>query len=108
MRDVRDVDRQLLLDDTPGLTHARPGMPLGNVHSLHDEPALLGKDTQDLTGPALVPAADDNDVVALLDLQLRHACPQQPIAVTPAKAGAQGRRAGKSTPWIPASAGMTN
>jgi hypothetical protein len=34
--------------------------------------------------------------------------PQQPVTVTPAKAGAQGRRAGSSTPWIPASAGMTD
>src|ERR1700722_11127415 len=74
MRDVRDMDRQLLLDDTAGLAHARPGMPLGDVHPLHDEPALLGKDTQDLAGPALVAAANDDNIVALLDLQLRHAC----------------------------------
>src|ERR1700730_2208366 len=72
MRDVRDVDRQLLLDDTAGLAHMRPGMPLGDVHPLHDEPALLGKDTQDLASSALVAAADDDDAVALLDLQLRH------------------------------------
>src|SRR5580704_16922689 len=72
MRDVRDVDRQLLLDDTAGLTHACPSMPLRDVHPLHDEPPVLGKDTQHLAGPALVAAADDDDIVALLDLQLRH------------------------------------
>src|ERR1700747_873893 len=71
MRDVGDMDRQLFLDDAAGLAHARPRMPLGDVHPLHDEPALLGKDTQDLAGPALVAAADDDDAVALLDLQLR-------------------------------------
>src|SRR6202030_4096704 len=83
MRDVRDMDRQLLLDDTAGLAHARPGMPLGDVHPLHDEPALLGKDTQDLAGPALVAAADDDDAVALLDLQLRHA--SLPVPALPAR-----------------------
>src|SRR6202040_243634 len=74
MRDVRDMDRQLLLGGNAGLAHARPVMPLGDVHPLHDEPALLGKDTQALAGPALVAAADDDDTIALLDLQLRHAC----------------------------------
>src|ERR1700730_18398063 len=72
MCDVRDMDRQLLLDDTAGFAHARPGMPLGDVHPLHDEPALLGKDTQDLAGPALVAAADDAVAFAPLDLHLRY------------------------------------
>src|SRR5580704_11346435 len=40
MRDVRDVDRQLLLDDTAGLAHVRPGMPLRDVHPLDDDPLL--------------------------------------------------------------------
>src|SRR5205807_4521691 len=74
MRNVRDVDRQLLLDDTAGLPHARPGMPLGDMHPLDDDTPFTGKHAQDLAGPALVAAADDDDVVALLDLQLRHAC----------------------------------
>src|ERR1700719_3433045 len=88
MRDVRDMDRQLLLDDTAGLAHARPGMPLGDVHSLHDEPALLGKDTQDLAGPALVSAADDDDAVALLDLQLRRG--SLPVPAPAARRGGGG------------------
>src|SRR5260370_35195409 len=74
MCDVRDVDRQFLLDDTAGLAHTLPGMTLGDVHPLDDDPLLAGKDTQDLARPTLVAAADDDDVVALLDLQLRHAC----------------------------------
>src|SRR5260370_10452408 len=72
MCDVREVDRKFLLDDTAGLAHALPGMTLGDVHPLDDDPLLAGKDTQDLARPALVAAADDDDVVALLDLQLRH------------------------------------
>src|SRR5271156_2908382 len=73
MRDVRDVYRQLLLDDAAGLAHARLCMPLGDVHPLDDDPLFAGKDTQNLTGPALVAAADDDDAVTLLDLQFRHA-----------------------------------
>src|SRR5690242_8905105 len=73
MGDIRDMDRQLLLDDPAGLAHARPGMAFRDVHPLHDEPLLAGKDTQHLTGPALVAATDNDDIVALLDLQLRHA-----------------------------------
>src|SRR5689334_22686192 len=72
MGDVRDMDRQLLLDDPAGLAHARPSMPFRDVYPLDDEPPLLGKDSQDLPGPALVPATDNDDIVTLLDLQLRH------------------------------------
>src|ERR1700757_3822805 len=72
MRNVRDVDRQLLLDDTAGLAHARLGVPLGDVHPLDYHSLLAGEDPQNLAGPALVPAADDDDVVTLLDLQFRH------------------------------------
>ena len=32
MRNIGDVDRQLLFDDPARLAHARPGMPLGDVH----------------------------------------------------------------------------
>src|SRR5438045_9429814 len=95
MRNVRDVDRQLLLDDTAGLPHARPGMPLGDMHPLDDDTPFTGKHAQDLAGPALVAAADDDDVVALLDLQLRHftlraACLRGPRAPgpTPSRTGA--------------------
>src|SRR4051794_1338868 len=96
MRDVRDVDRQLLFDDSAGLAHARPGMPFGDMHPLDDDPLLTGKDTQNLASSALVAATDDDDVVALLDLQLRHACTSAAVTVTPAKAGAQARHVSSS------------
>src|SRR5436190_21593046 len=90
MRDVRDVDRQLLLDDTAGLAHARPGMPFGDVHPLHDEPPLLGKHAQNLAGPALVAATDNDDIVALLDLQLRHASTSAARCRHPRESGGPG------------------
>src|SRR5260370_19523409 len=42
------------------------------MDALDDEPRLGWEDAQHLARPALVAAADDDDVVALLDLHLRH------------------------------------
>src|SRR6476620_11214556 len=72
MRNIGDVDRQLLFDDPARLAHAWPSMPLGDMHSLDDEPPFVRENPQDLAGPALVAAADHDHVVALLDFQLQH------------------------------------
>src|SRR5579875_2110915 len=71
MGDVRYVDRRFLLDDAAGLAGAGRGVPLHHVHALDDDAILLAQHAQDLAAPALVAAGDDDDLVALLDLQLR-------------------------------------
>src|SRR5262249_37302671 len=71
MREVRDVDRQFLLDDAAGIAHAGRLMPTGHVDTLHKRAAIGRKDTQDLALLALVAAADDDDVVVFFDLQLQ-------------------------------------
>src|SRR6185437_502388 len=70
MGDIGDVDRQFLVDDAAGVAHARLGMAAGDVNALHDQPRLRREDAQHLARTALVAAADDDDVVALLDLHL--------------------------------------
>src|ERR1700686_2990556 len=65
MGDVGNVDRQLLVDDAAGITHARFGVPPRDMDALHDEAALGRQDAQHFAGLALVAAADDHDVVAL-------------------------------------------
>src|SRR5438132_4017589 len=72
MGEVRDVDRQLFLDDAAGIAHARLRVTPRDMDALHDGARLGRIDPQYLARLALVAAADDDDVVALLDLQLRH------------------------------------
>src|SRR5205085_6516807 len=72
MGEVGDMDRQLLLDDAAGIAHARLLVAPGDVDALDDGARLARVDAQHLAGFALVAAADDDDVVALLDLQFRH------------------------------------
>src|SRR6188474_1834900 len=72
MCDIRDVDRQFLVNDAAGLAEALLGMAAGDMDALHDKPRVVRKDAQHLAALALVAAADHDDVVALLDLQLRH------------------------------------
>src|SRR6185437_8684619 len=72
MGDVRDVDRQLLLDDAAGVTHALLGVAAGDMDALDDKPRFGRKNAQHFALLALVAAADDDNVIALLDLQLRH------------------------------------
>src|SRR5215471_7867896 len=79
MRHVRDMDRQLFLDDAAGLAHVGSSMPLGDVHALNDDPVLIGENAQHFAGPALVATANDDDIVALLDLQFRHVCTPSPL-----------------------------
>src|SRR5260221_453852 len=72
MGDVRHVDRQFLLDDAAGIAHARLGVAARDMDALHDDAAFGREHAQHLAGLALVAAADDDDVVALLDLQFGH------------------------------------
>src|SRR4051794_1770972 len=72
MRDIRDVDRQFLVDDPARLAELLPRMAARDVDALHDQPVLVREHAQHLAALALVAAADDDDVVALLDLQLWH------------------------------------
>src|SRR5215472_5284695 len=72
MRHVGDVDRQLLFDDPALLAHALARVAPRDVDALDDEPRLRREDAQHLALLALVAAADDDHVVALLDLQLCH------------------------------------
>src|SRR5262245_17421872 len=71
MGDVGDVDRPFLLHDAAGVAGTRSGMALHHMHALHDDAAILAQHAQNLAGLALVPAGDDDHLVALLDLQLR-------------------------------------
>src|SRR6185312_16878571 len=64
MGDVRDVDRQLLLDDAAGVTHALFGVAAGDMDALDDESRLGWKDAQHFALLALVAAAVDDDVIA--------------------------------------------
>src|SRR5665213_2729229 len=72
-RDIRDVDRAFLFDDAAGLAGGLLGMALHHVHALHHDAVLVAQHAQHLTRPALVAASDDDDAVALLDLEFsRH------------------------------------
>src|SRR5260370_39289676 len=64
--DIGNMDRQLLVDDASGIAHARLGVPARDMDALHDEPPLCRQDAQHLDLLALVAAAADDDVVALL------------------------------------------
>src|SRR3954447_25763827 len=64
MGDVGDVDRQFLLDDAAGVTHALTSVPPRDMHALHDQPRLGRQHAQYLAALALVATADDDDVVA--------------------------------------------
>src|SRR5260370_41427660 len=72
MRNIGDVDRQLLLDDAAGLTHALAGMPLRHVDALDNDPRFGRQHAQHVARSPLVAPADYDHVVALLDLLLRH------------------------------------
>src|SRR5438552_6188967 len=72
MGEVGDVDRQLLLDDAAGIAHPRLRVPPRDMDALHDCARLGRIDPQHLARLAFVAAADHDDVVALLDLQLGH------------------------------------
>src|SRR5437588_10328893 len=72
MGEVRDVDLQLFLDDAAGIAHAGLRMPTSDVDALHDGALLGRKNAKHLALLSLVAAADDDDVVVLFDLQLRH------------------------------------
>src|SRR5215472_5251266 len=72
MRDIGDMDRELLLDDPARLAHALPGVPLGDVNALYDDSRFGREHTQHLTGFTLITPGDDDDIVALLDPQLGH------------------------------------
>src|SRR5579862_3779286 len=72
MGDVGHVDRQLLVDDAAVIAHARFGVPPRDMDALHDEAALGRQHPQHFARLPLIAAADDDDVVALLDLRLRH------------------------------------
>src|SRR5260221_6997832 len=72
MGDVRDVEHGLLLDDAARLAHGGTRMALDHVHALDEDAHVLREDAQYLAGLALVLAGDDDDLVALLDLQLDH------------------------------------
>src|SRR5437667_2901289 len=76
MGEVGDVDRQLLLDDAAGIPHPRLRVPPRDMDALDDRARLGRIDPQHLARLAFVAAADHDDVVALLDLQLRHLKPR--------------------------------
>src|SRR5579862_5080838 len=76
MGDIRDVNRRFLLDDAAGLAGTRLRVALHHVDAL-DEHALVGtQHAQDLAALALVAAADHDDLVALLDLELHLKAPR--------------------------------
>src|SRR3954447_26845411 len=72
MRDIRDVDRQFLVDDPARLAKALLRMAARDMDALHDHPVLVREDAQDLAALALVAAADHDDGVALFNFQLWH------------------------------------
>src|SRR5215218_538116 len=72
LRDIRDVDRQLLVDDSARLAEPLPRVTARDMDTLHDHPVLVREHAQHLAALALVATADDDDVVALLDLELCH------------------------------------
>ena len=67
MRNVGNVNRQLLFDDASGIAHARLGMAFGKVHPLYDGPQFSRKHAQHLARLPLVAPGDDHDVVPLFD-----------------------------------------
>src|SRR5690348_1482544 len=72
-RDLGNVQRRFLALDSPlrvGLR--RLAMARVDVDARHDHLALLGHGLGDLTRAAFVLAAEDDDVVALLDLARSH------------------------------------
>src|SRR5690242_14184843 len=72
MRDVRDMDRRLALDDAARLARPRRRVALHHVDALHDDAVVGAHDAQHFAALALVPTAEDDDLVALLDLEFRH------------------------------------
>src|SRR5207248_784300 len=70
--DVRDVDRGLFLDDAAGIARRRARVPFHHVDAIDHDTVLRPEDLLHLAGLTLVAAGDDHDLVALLDLELRH------------------------------------
>src|ERR1700745_3121709 len=64
MRNIGDMNRQLLVDDTARFPHARFRMPVGDMHALNNDARLRGQNSEHLTRSALIAPADDDDVVA--------------------------------------------
>src|SRR5713101_2323966 len=108
MRNIGDVDRQLLLDDAAGLTHARAGMPLRHVDALDNDARFGRQHAQHVARSPLVAPADDDHVVALLDLQLRHIPTLHPDDRHPREGRGPGMPDTSLPPWILAFAGMMN
>src|SRR5712691_4594572 len=72
-KDIRKVDRRLLLDDAPRLLHApRLRVPLDQVDPLDDDPVPLGEHAQHLAGLAALFASDDHDGVVPAQPTERH------------------------------------
>src|SRR5689334_14059783 len=71
MGNVGDVDGAFLLHDAAGIAGRGAGMALHHMDALHDDAALRAQHAQNLALLALVPAGDDDHLVALLDFQLR-------------------------------------
>jgi len=66
MRDIRDVDSELLFDDTTGFAHAGFRMPLGDVNSLDNEPRFCWENAEYLSRFTFVTPTDDDNIVAFL------------------------------------------
>src|SRR5512134_2533843 len=71
-REIGDVDRSLFGDDPALLRRGLALVPAHHGHALDDGAVLLRHHLQHLALLALVLAGDDHDMVALLDLELRH------------------------------------